>query len=401
MLFTLAPSAACSARTDALSIIHENSRSLQLTVARLSSKPLPDRTGSTGIKVGQGVQTQVHSGLRARRWQALAAGALLALALVGPGRAAPAPIRLVQTLPAQTMPTAGPLILFFNTALDPGSVTAAAQPSVPGRFLPAGPDIRSWAFYPNQPLQPGQSFSITLDTRLRAGDGRRLDQPLQIVRTAERPPTVTAVAPQELTDLLPFTPIRLRTDIPLRSAALRLTGVPGRVQITGAAAVFLPDVPYPPADLRLEAVLVSAGGEPAPAVHLNLRGSDMQDRTWVSVRLAVPQQVTIWQGYRPERRLPASGGRPGFATPRGAFYLQNRGRWFFSERYQQGAYHWVRITGNYLFHSVPFDAEGRLIEAEAQKLGCPASHGCIRLGVADARWFYHHVPDGTLAVIHD
>ena len=65
------------------------------------------------------------------------------------------------------------------------------------------------------------------------------------------------------------------------------------------------------------------------------------------------------------------GGRPGFETPEGVFRIQNRGYHFFSQKYQEGAYYWVRIIGNYLFHSVPVDAEGNVIEEEAKKLGLP------------------------------
>ena len=36
---------------------------------------------------------------------------------------------------------------------------------------------------------------------------------------------------------------------------------------------------------------------------------------------------------------------------------------------------------------------------EGAKLGQPASHGCVRLTVADAQWFYDQVPDGTLVTI--
>ncbi|MEX2355864.1 MAG: L,D-transpeptidase family protein, partial [Thermaerobacterales bacterium] len=85
--------------------------------------------------------------------------------------------------------------------------------------------------------------------------------------------------------------------------------------------------------------------------------------------------------------------------PRGRFRLENRGRHFFSERYGQGAYCWVRFQGNYLFHSVPIDRDGEILADEREKLGLPASHGCVRLDMADAEWFYETVPDGSLVLI--
>ena len=39
------------------------------------------------------------------------------------------------------------------------------------------------------------------------------------------------------------------------------------------------------------------------------------------------------------------------------------------------------------------------MEEEGNKLGQPASHGCVRLTVADAEWFYNQIPEGTPVTI--
>jgi hypothetical protein len=97
-----------------------------------------------------------------------------------------------------------------------------------------------------------------------------------------------------------------------------------------------------------------------------------------------------------------STGIPGTddETPLGEFVINEsgakRGEWFFSERYGEGAKYWVGfIGGTYLFHSVPMDRGGRIIQEEAAKLGRPASHGCVRLSLEDAKWFYETVSDGS------
>lgn len=87
-------------------------------------------------------------------------------------------------------------------------------------------------------------------------------------------------------------------------------------------------------------------------------------------------------------------------TPLGDFIINEsgvkRGEWFFSKKYAEGAKYWVGFIGGvYLFHSVPMDENKKIIEAEAAKLGQPASHGCIRLSVEDAYWFYKNIPDGA------
>jgi lipoprotein-anchoring transpeptidase ErfK/SrfK len=47
------------------------------------------------------------------------------------------------------------------------------------------------------------------------------------------------------------------------------------------------------------------------------------------------------------------------------------------------------------------DENKEIIEEEAEKLGQPASHGCIRLKVEDAKWVYDNIPEKTEVFIHD
>lgn len=127
---------------------------------------------------------------------------------------------------------------------------------------------------------------------------------------------------------------------------------------------------------------------------------DVSQTLWVYVDLGSrPQLVKVFRGSQLEKEMRTSGGKPGDETPAGTFRIQNRGHHFWSQKYEEGAYYWVRIFGNYLFHSVPVDIKGNIIEEEAKKLGCPASHGCLRLSMPDAVWFYNSVPDGTLVHI--
>lgn len=90
-------------------------------------------------------------------------------------------------------------------------------------------------------------------------------------------------------------------------------------------------------------------------------------------------------------------------TPTGTFHIQNvRGDSFFNNKLGEGANYYVswKDNGVYLFHSVPTKANGQYNVKEAKKLGKhPGSHGCIRLSVADAKWFHTAVPTGTKVVI--
>jgi hypothetical protein len=64
----------------------------------------------------------------------------------------------------------------------------------------------------------------------------------------------------------------------------------------------------------------------------------------------------------------------------------------------------TRIFGGILFHSVYYYDEANpasLSTREYNKLGSAASHGCVRLTVADAKWIYDNCPLGTTVEIYD
>ena len=127
-----------------------------------------------------------------------------------------------------------------------------------------------------------------------------------------------------------------------------------------------------------------------------------QDELWVEVSLMPnDNKVIIREGDTVIKTMPCSGGTKDEPTVMGVYYLQNRGEWFYSQRFKEGALYWVRFYEQYLFHSVPVDKNFQVIEEEKSKIGTNASHGCIRLLEGDAKWFYYNVPDDTLVVIHE
>lgn len=117
----------------------------------------------------------------------------------------------------------------------------------------------------------------------------------------------------------------------------------------------------------------------------------------ISVSLA-DQRVYIKDGDTTIYTMICSSGMDD-STPHGTFTVQSRGENFFNPNEQMGANWWVSFYGDYLFHTVPTDSDGNYIVSEAEKLGRPASHGCLRLSVSDAKWIYDNIPDGTTVVI--
>lgn len=113
------------------------------------------------------------------------------------------------------------------------------------------------------------------------------------------------------------------------------------------------------------------------------------------------QRVTVYDANkRIIKQFVCSSGKKGSETPIGTFYIADKGKSFYSASVGEGGYYWTEFNGGeYLFHSVPFDKNYQLEPEEAAKLGTPASHGCVRLSIADAKWIYTHVPRGTKVTI--
>lgn len=88
----------------------------------------------------------------------------------------------------------------------------------------------------------------------------------------------------------------------------------------------------------------------------------------------------------------------GTYTPKsGVYAIPNRWKWLGLQGDVYGQY-CTQITGNILFHSVPYLERGNpesLEYWEYDKLGTYASAGCIRLTVADAMWIYNNCGRGT------
>ena len=69
--------------------------------------------------------------------------------------------------------------------------------------------------------------------------------------------------------------------------------------------------------------------------------------------------------------------------------------------------HVTQITGNILFHSVPYATgsygkngydvdHSSLLYEEYDKLGTSCSHGCVRLQAVNAKWIFDHIEEGTV-----
>lgn len=127
-----------------------------------------------------------------------------------------------------------------------------------------------------------------------------------------------------------------------------------------------------------------------------------QTKYWIKVNKQA-NVATVYQlkngKYQAVKAFLVSCG--GSNTPSGTFYTPAKYRWHTLQGPSYGQY-CTRIHGGVLFHSVWYYSHSKASQStkEFNKLGTTASHGCVRLSVADAKWIYDHCAIGTKVTIY-
>ena len=126
--------------------------------------------------------------------------------------------------------------------------------------------------------------------------------------------------------------------------------------------------------------------------------SDTAYLVWVDIDRQLTHVFLGKKGnWRLFRTMLSSTGENISPTIKGIFKIQDRGKWFYTERLKSGGKYWVRFDGAYLFHSVAMDRKGNIVD---DTLGKRASAGCIRLSLEDSQWFYKYVRRNSTVFIN-
>lgn len=112
--------------------------------------------------------------------------------------------------------------------------------------------------------------------------------------------------------------------------------------------------------------------------------------------------IVVYRGNTPVRAFVCSTAADGVSTPTGTFYIMDKLRWHELQGPSWGQF-CSHLTPDILFHSVPnYQQDNHTLEtAQYNKLGSPASAGCIRLTVKHAKYLYDNCPIGTPVTISD
>jgi hypothetical protein len=311
------------------------------------------------------------------------------------------------------VPKKGPILIYFSTPIKTDfakrlncsfdyKLKPVVSISQDGSFFK---DFSKFSLIPTQPLISGKKYEIKYEGTIVNYAGNHNTKGFYGTFVAADTPNVVSTDPaseQNNVDL--YAPININFDQEMKDVKIQVSGMVGDVELTGSTAVFKPHTVYIANkiyEVKIEAR--SMFDETIKPYKYTFTTVEMEGKTWVEVNLRPIQKVVVYRGSKVVRSMVASGGlpEPENRTPRGYFNLTDKGEYFWTEKIQEGGLYWVRITGNFLIHSVPRDRDNKIIEEELKKLGIPASHGCIRLKDEDAKWFYDNVPSGSLIIIHD
>ena len=161
--------------------------------------------------------------------------------------------------------------------------------------------------------------------------------------------------------------------------------------------------------LSLVFALLPVGGAARAADYIAANHTKNNNQPYYIMVNRAQNTVTIYgldeAGYYtvPVKAMVCSVGRQGHGTPRGTFAITGtKKEWCLMLDGSYGQYS-SQFSGYYLFHSVCYSKAdpAALLTEEYNMLGEPASLGCVRLQVADAKWIYDNCAAGTKVTIYD
>lgn len=180
------------------------------------------------------------------------------------------------------------------------------------------------------------------------------------------------------------------------------TAVSSADTVSAADAVSLADISTAPTTAAAASTTTTQTTDTAKTTWNDEYPSVPYSKTKYKIIVYIGSQSTVV--YSPDddgeytnivKRFSCSTGKSETPTRTGIYRARAKYRW----RFMDGVYgqYCTSISTSYLFHSVPYKKKdvSTLKGEEYDKLGSPASHGCIRMCIRDCKWIYDNVPLGT------
>ena len=131
------------------------------------------------------------------------------------------------------------------------------------------------------------------------------------------------------------------------------------------------------------------------------KAQNMSSKTkWLILVDTKLNKVAIYYGskgnWTEKKYWSCTTGAAATPTVKGSYTVQSKGLAFGSG---YTCWYYTQFYGNYLFHSILYNP-GSKTSIQDGRLGINASHGCVRLSLANAKWIYDNIPRGTKVYIY-
>ncbi|WP_418789912.1 L,D-transpeptidase family protein [Phosphitispora sp. TUW77] len=326
------------------------------------------------------------------------------------------PVSLISGQEINKICTKGPVPIIFNVPMMPKDMANFVKLPIVGKLVPeknvykgeSYTDYSRWQYIPLHPLKNNASYGIIIAQGLRSKSGVKLVSEQKITFDTAPPINILRTNPRDQSIKVPlYKNIEINLDHKILKGSIKVsdlrtkTYINGLTKISGNKIIFKPENCFLPGRCyRATADVTATNNESLNDYNITFITLKMNNTYWLDVKVGETHRVIVYKGDEIIRWMPASGGRPETPTPLGFYYTQDRGHSFWSPRFGEGATYWIRLVGQVLIHSVPRDNNWQIKQDEHEKLGLPASHGCIRLSEEDAKWVFQNIPGGTLVIIH-
>ena len=306
----------------------------------------------------------------------------------------------------ENIPTDDSVIVKFNTPMKRANINKYIESDAAFEVMPvAGGNYSQWRLTPKYRLENNKKYILSFRKGMPALSGVFLEEDQVITIQTAPQPEIVSVLPEENARWIGLYPkIILESKEPIKGGTIEIAGETIEAKIfDGRWAEFtLPEVLDFGTTYNVASQIISEHGEKSKPYNFEFATIPLdEDRLWIEVILREEHRAIVYKGDKQIRVVPCSGGTEETPTILGTYYLQDRGSKFFAKKISEGANNWIRIQGNYLIHGLPRDENWTISKEAEEKLGSAASHGCIRLREIDAQWFYDHIPQNTMIIIHE
>ncbi|GAB6180688.1 hypothetical protein JCM14036_20070 [Desulfotomaculum defluvii] len=293
-----------------------------------------------------------------------------------------------------TVPSRGPIILQFNTNVDPQKIANYVSGPVPGKLIPANTkscekDYSCWEFWPDKKLNNLYRYTMNIKAGLPDQYGGKLSQTIEAKFLTTPEFLIEKAFPEPGSKSIWLTrEIILQTNQQLKSAKLDIQDLPGRSIIKDKTIRYLPErVMMPGTTYKVKARLTSTSNETLD-FSCSFSTTNLGKNRWLELKLEPSPELWLMEGCKTLKKFNVRV-RSDRNMPQGTLYEANRQSDLSSRT------PWMRLNADILLHPLPEN-----MQDNHEQLGFPKSYSCVYLQDQDAKELFNTLPQGFMLICH-